>query len=225
MLGRRKVAPFCAILGAWALVTLYFFGKSGPLPTSHSLLREDEPIVRDLPHEPLAKLQDIQDNNDFNDEYKKVDHKAADEEPKEDGKVDEELKEEIKVEEVENEDQQRDRVMPAVVVPIEEREPEVDLEKLAIVNSPEEETMWVLEQGSKKGNQPEPIPQKLSALRFPLHFHTQPRTHSDTKELTTVLTKANSGAVDIELILLDCIAMKELPSHSAFYQYWAVTDT
>ncbi|EYC04518.1 hypothetical protein Y032_0087g2056 [Ancylostoma ceylanicum] len=136
MLGRRKVAPFCAILGAWALVTLYFFGKSGPLPTSHSLLREDEPIVRDVPHEPPLKLQDI--NNDFNDEYKK-DHKAADEEPKEDAKVDEELKEEIKVEEVENEDQQRDRVMPAVVVPIEEREPEVDLEKLAIVSSPEEE--------------------------------------------------------------------------------------
>lgn len=163
MLGRRKVAPFCAILGAWALVTLYFFGKSGPLPTSHSLIRDDEPIVKDPAREPNAKLQDI--NNDFNDEYKKVslqkhfldsalffhffclflvdtdfeDHKAAEDEPKDEGKVDEELKDEIKVEEVENEDQQRDNVMPAVVVPIEEREPEVDLEKLAIVNSPEEE--------------------------------------------------------------------------------------
>ncbi|CAJ0599139.1 unnamed protein product [Cylicocyclus nassatus] len=40
---------------------------------------------------------------------------------------------------MENEDQQKDRVMPAVVVPIEEREPEVDLAKLAVINSPEEE--------------------------------------------------------------------------------------
>ncbi|RCN51412.1 hypothetical protein ANCCAN_02362 [Ancylostoma caninum] len=84
-------------------------------------------------HDFLGKICRFSVDTDFED------HKAADDEPKEDGKVDEELKEEIKVEEVENEDQQRDRVMPAVVVPIEEREPEVDLEKLAIVNSPEEE--------------------------------------------------------------------------------------
>ncbi|KAK5982072.1 Polypeptide N-acetylgalactosaminyltransferase [Trichostrongylus colubriformis] len=146
MFGRRKVAPFCAILGVWALVTLYFFGRSGPLPTAHSLLRDDEPIGREqLVNGPNIKLQDI--NNDFNvDEYKKVendfdDHKIGDEDVKELSKVDEEMKEEAKeIEKMENEDQQRDRVMPAaVIVPVNEREPEVDLEKLAILNSPEEE--------------------------------------------------------------------------------------
>lgn len=72
MFGRRKVAPLCAVLGAWALVTLYFFGRSGPLPTTHSLLKDDEPIVRESANNaPDVKLQDM--NNDFNvDEYKKV---------------------------------------------------------------------------------------------------------------------------------------------------------
>ncbi|VDL81293.1 unnamed protein product [Nippostrongylus brasiliensis] len=142
MFGRRKVAPLCAVLGVWALLTLYFFCQSGPLSTGHSLLKDDEPVVKvPFVNSPHIKLQDI--NNDFNvDEYKKVendfdDHKVRhDEDMRELGKVVGDVKED----EVENDDQQRDRVMPAaVIVPIEDREPVVDLDKLAVISSPEEE--------------------------------------------------------------------------------------
>ncbi|KAK6041653.1 hypothetical protein COOONC_20842 [Cooperia oncophora] len=157
MFGRRKVAPFCAIIGVWALVTLYFFGRSGPLPTSHSLLKDDEPVAKELsPNVANIKLQDI--NNDFNvDEYKKSvfpglfqvendfdDHKMGEEDVKElNNKLDDEMKAEI--DKMEKEDQQRELVMPAaVIVPIDDREPEVDLEKLAVINSPEEEAIQAI---------------------------------------------------------------------------------
>lgn len=69
--------------------------------------------------------------NDFDD------HKIGDEEVREIGKGDADMKED----EMESED----RVMPAaLIVPLEEREPAVDLDKLAVINSPDEEVSLIL---------------------------------------------------------------------------------
>uniref|UniRef100_A0A0K0D926 Hexosyltransferase n=1 Tax=Angiostrongylus cantonensis TaxID=6313 RepID=A0A0K0D926_ANGCA len=145
LVGRRKVVPWCsAILGVWSLITFYLFVGTGPFPNKHSPLSRDEPIPNEFRQ--TSRKNSLSINNDFNiDEHKKVESDFDDNKVADDGVMKEyDVKkndDEMKEEEVEEDDrlEQDGNVMPAVNVPIDEREPIVDLDNLAMLVSPEEE--------------------------------------------------------------------------------------
>ncbi|KJH53058.1 hypothetical protein DICVIV_00743 [Dictyocaulus viviparus] len=143
MFGRRKVAPCCAIVGAWMLITLYFFSRSGLLLNNHSLLRDDESNPQQLQYSSNTKSLNV---NVFDvDEYKKAGNDINDNiNLNGDG-----LKVEVQNDKSPTNEQSggkppavdeqiKNVVPPAVIVPI-EHEPAVDLDKLAILTSPEDE--------------------------------------------------------------------------------------
>ncbi|VDM56918.1 unnamed protein product [Angiostrongylus costaricensis] len=144
LVGRRKVVPWCsAILGVWTLITFYLFVGTGPFPNKHSLLSGDEPIPNEFRQ--TSRKNSLGINNDFNvDEYKKVengfdDNKVADDSVMKEYDV-KKNDDEMKEEEVDEDDrlEQDGNVMPVAIVPIDEREAIVDLDKLAMLDSPEE---------------------------------------------------------------------------------------
>ncbi|CAI4231476.1 unnamed protein product [Auanema sp. JU1783] len=146
MLPRIRAAPLCVtFIGAWMLLSFYFFGRVGNAGRNDLVMEEFKPIEpvkeRVVNHKP-KHVDMLEQALASDDEYKKVD---VNYDPKverltdhEDTKASKEDAEEMNDDDIERKLDDHPVAPAMAIVPILEREPEVDLEKLAKVTSEEE---------------------------------------------------------------------------------------